>query len=158
MTMPKQCTLFAQCDTYVHMDNVGTIWKTEDHMASPGYEATDSFESNTIDIKSNIQTCLLSCFYDSLNFWKGWHKKYVDVTGVCWLRIGILSRRYFFESASMPITTMTKFPTHRNLKHSYYELESHSGHRHKDPFYFLLLSRAGRGHWTAQSEIQDPPQ
>ena len=157
MTMPKQCTLFAQSDTYVNMDNVGTSWMIEDHMASPGCETTDSFENNIIDIKSNIQTCLLLYFYASLKFWKGWHKKYVGLIGICWLRIGILSRRYLFESASMPITTTTKFPTLQNLKHSYYELESHSGHRHKHPIYFLVLSRAGRSHWTAQSEIQDTP-
>lgn len=57
----------------------------------------------------------------------------------------------------MPITTMTKFPTLWNLKHSDYKLESHSGHRHIHAFYFLVFSRAGRGHWMTQSEIQVPP-
>lgn len=57
----------------------------------------------------------------------------------------------------MPITAMAKFPTLWNMKHSYYELESHSGHRHKHALYFLVISRAGRGHWTAQSELQVPP-
>jgi hypothetical protein len=143
MTIPKHFFFFfffAQCDTYAHTDNVDTSWKTEDHMASPGYEATDSFESSTIDIKSNIQTCLLLCFYASVKFWKGWHKKYVGLIGICWLRIGILSRCYLFESALMPINTMTKFPTLWNLKHSYYKLQSHSGHRHKHARYFLVFS------------------
>jgi hypothetical protein len=157
MKVSKQCSLFAQCDAYVHMDNVCTSWKTEDHMASPGYEAADSFDSNVIDIKWNIQTCLLLWFYAPFKFWKGWHKKYVGLFDICWFRIGILSRCSVFESASMPINTMTKFPTLWNLKHSYYGLESHSGHRHKHALYFIVFSRAARGHWTAQSEIQVPP-
>ena len=157
MTTPKKSSLFAQCYTYVHVDNVGTSWKTEDHMASRRYEASGSFESNIIDIKSNIQTCLLLCFYAFFNFRKGWHKKCVGLIGMCWLRIGILSRCVLFDSASMQITTMTKFPTLWNLKHSYYELESHSGNRHKHALYFLAFLHADRGHWTAQSEFQFPP-
>jgi len=108
-------------------------------------------------MKSNIQTCLLLCSYASLKFWKGWHKKCVGLIGICWLRIGILSRRYLLESAPVPIATVTNFPTLCNLKHLHYKLESHSGHRHKHALHFLVFSRAGRGHWMAQSEIQVPP-
>jgi len=128
--------------------------------------------SNTLRLRSSLsQAARYECenkikysnlftfmFCPSLKFWKGWHKKYVGLIAICWLCIRILSRRYLFESVLMPITTMTKFPTLWNLKHSYYELESHSGHRHKHALYFLVFSRAGRGHWTAaQSEIQIPP-
>ena len=157
MKISKQCTLSAQCDTYsiwamwASNERLKTIWPARD------MKLTYSFESKIIYMKSNIQTCLLLCFYASLKFWKGWHKKCVDLIGICWLRIWILSRRYLLESASMPITAMTKLPTLWKLKHVYYKLESHSGHRHKHTFYFLVFSRAGRGHWMAQSEIQVSP-